>query len=318
MNRIVYFRADANSQIGLGHIYRCCAVAQMLSDESECILVTQEINDYLYVEMSRYFRKIIIIEDTSKELWLSKLQISDIVVLDGYHFNAEYQLKIRPRCKCLICIDDIHSYHFYADIVINHAGGLNASVYDTETYTKLYLGPAFAMIRSSFWNKPSTPSRLSDHVFVCLGGADPKNDLIKILSILVQNNSVLQYHIVTGSGYKYEEQLSNFLSNYNFLHHYKNLDSIKLKEVMSNCAIAVVSPSTVSYEYLSIGGELYLYPIADNQESIYQYFIKEELAFAFDEYRVSDNFRVNSMIKKQGEVFDGKSYLRIKEIILNG
>ncbi len=29
----VYFRAEGNSQIGLGHIYRCLALAEYLKDE---------------------------------------------------------------------------------------------------------------------------------------------------------------------------------------------------------------------------------------------------------------------------------------------
>jgi UDP-2,4-diacetamido-2,4,6-trideoxy-beta-L-altropyranose hydrolase len=318
MNRKIFFRADGNSQIGLGHIYRCSAVAQMVSSESICFLVISNINESLRNEMLKYFSEIIITGNKSELTWINKLLKEDIVVLDGYHFDDSYQLNIKPVCKKLVCIDDIYNSHFHADIIINHAGGVDGSLYDTEPYTRLYLGPSYAMVRSVFWNKPSIAERLNDHVFVCLGGADPKNDLVKIIKILIEKDSGLKYHVVTGSAYRYENALKDLINNRGFIFHYKNLDAPAMKELMQKCAIAVVAPSTVSYEYLSIGGELYLYPIAENQKSIYKHFVEEKLALPFEAFTVNDSVLVSKMLKKQDKVFDGKSYARIKEIIING
>ena len=42
-----------------------------------------------------------------------------IVVLDGYHFDTNYQTKIKQKGCKLVCIDDLHDKHFVADIIIH-------------------------------------------------------------------------------------------------------------------------------------------------------------------------------------------------------
>jgi UDP-2,4-diacetamido-2,4,6-trideoxy-beta-L-altropyranose hydrolase len=320
MYRRIFFRADGNESIGLGHIYRCCAVAQILNADQECYLVVKSINEVLKNQISKYFRCIFEIEkeNLKEKDWWQKLTGKEIVILDGYHFDSLYQLELKKFCLRLVCIDDIHSCHFYADVVINHAGGVLPSTYDKEPYTKLFLGPSYAIVRSGFWRKPLTPNRLDNHAFVCLGGADPKNDLAGILQGAFRKEPALFYHVVTGSAYKFEAELKATIALHSKVNHYKNLDETAMKELMQKCCVAIVSPSTVSYEYLSIGGEAYLHTIADNQIDIYNYFIKDNIAFPFHRFRVGHREEVRNALQKQNQVFDGESHLRIKEAILDG
>ena len=46
----VYIRADGNSEIGLGHVIRSLALAEMLKDEFCCIFVTRFLTDYINTE----------------------------------------------------------------------------------------------------------------------------------------------------------------------------------------------------------------------------------------------------------------------------
>jgi spore coat polysaccharide biosynthesis predicted glycosyltransferase SpsG len=41
----LFFRADGNEKIGLGHIVRCLSIIQMLGDRFECLLVVNNVND---------------------------------------------------------------------------------------------------------------------------------------------------------------------------------------------------------------------------------------------------------------------------------
>lgn len=316
----IFFRADGNHKIGLGHIYRCCAVAQIFNADYECHLVVRNIDEVLKGQVLQYFSDIYEIEKENPEEkgWWQKLTGKEIVILDGYHFDSLYQLELKKFCSRLVCIDDIHNYHFYADVVINHAGGVLPSFYDKEYYTKLFLGPSYTIVRSEFWEKPSIANRLYNHVFVCLGGADPKNDLAGVLQMALKKEPNLFYHVVTGSAHKYEAELKVIIASYSTVKYYKNLDETAMRELMQKCSVAIVSPSTVSYEYLSIGGEIYLNTIADNQIDIYNYFIKEGIGFPFHKFRVKHEEEVLNILKKQSQVFDGKSHLRIKEAIIYG
>jgi UDP-2,4-diacetamido-2,4,6-trideoxy-beta-L-altropyranose hydrolase len=62
------------------------------------------------------------------------------------------QLISRPKNKgcTLVCIDDIYSYYFVADAVINVAGEVPRESYKTAPYTNLLLGPKYALLRQPF------------------------------------------------------------------------------------------------------------------------------------------------------------------------
>ncbi|MBS1620036.1 MAG: UDP-2,4-diacetamido-2,4,6-trideoxy-beta-L-altropyranose hydrolase [Bacteroidetes bacterium] len=317
----IFFRADGNNSIGLGHIYRCIAISEMLPSNSEKIFIIRNPSDSIRLLLDKCFSSLIILKE--KELYNEASDIAnilrpdDIIILDGYSFETSYQMRIKNSGVRIICIDDINRYKFIADVVINHAGGILSSTYEIDSYTNLCLGPKYAIVRSEFWNKPSISDRQVDNVFVSLGGSDPNNDLIKVLGKIANSNKSLKLNVVTGSAYSYIENLREFISSRNDIKHYENLDASSMKRLMMKCAIAICSPSTVSYEYLSIGGELYLYVIADNQINIYNYLINETLAFPLDKFRVSDDGLIQSVLVNQRKVFDGKSQERIQNVILN-
>ena len=48
---------------------------------------------------------------------------------------------------------------------------------------------------------------------------------------------------------------------------------------MKQCCFAICSPSTIVYEYMSVGGVVFLEQIADNQEDVIKYMTEEGLAF---------------------------------------
>ena len=75
----------------------------------------------------------------------------------------------------MVCIDDTISNHFLADVIINHAGGIDRAKYSKENYTKLYLGPKYALVKLLFYTEKKLQRDLSDYkVLVSLGGSDPQ------------------------------------------------------------------------------------------------------------------------------------------------
>ena len=43
----VVLRADGNSKIGLGHVYRLLALAEMLKEDFECVLAMNDTDDFV-------------------------------------------------------------------------------------------------------------------------------------------------------------------------------------------------------------------------------------------------------------------------------
>src|SRR5687768_17599482 len=108
-NRIV-FRADGNNHLGLGHIVRSLALVEMLNNHFTCVFFTVEpsteikemISDSCQLQLLPIYRSLTEEITNVKK----KLKNTDIVVLDGYHFDEQYQREIRSLVHKLVAIDD--------------------------------------------------------------------------------------------------------------------------------------------------------------------------------------------------------------------
>ena len=320
----IILRADGNPKMGLGHLYRCLALAEMLSGQFSCILVTQELPASLQEEFSAVFTRIEEINrpkdvPAAEEVidlagQLPPAESPRIVVLDGYHFDTEYQLRIRNAGYRLVCIDDIHSVHYVADVVINHAGGIATSDYSIEPYTRLLLGPQYALIRQAFLGRKIT-QRTEPKGFVCLGGADPPNATLKVLKTCLETNPLVPYSVVVGGAYLHRSALDEYVDQQQGrIDVLSSLSATEMAEIMAESTFGVTSPSTVSFEYLNCGGLLYLEMIADNQRSIQKYYLDSEVALPFADFPCLDGARKNRIYTNQRKLFDGKSPERIKQL----
>jgi len=278
----VYFRADGNATIGLGHVIRCLAIADMISDDFDCYFLIRSPEMYIQEQILKICKSIIVLnpDEIKKEAELISekyLSADDIIVLDGYSFETNYQKTIKESKASLVCVDDIHDYHFFADAIINHAGGLSTQLYSAEPYTKYYLGLEYTMLRKEFLSttqSTSDPDTINNNVFICLGGADPNNDTTYVLDNCFRVQPESSYYLVLGGSYIHRSKLDIFLRDKNVdLTILQNLSAREMSTYMRKCKSAITSPSTISYEYLSIGGFLYLHQIAENQNDIYKYFI---------------------------------------------
>ncbi|MBO9153290.1 UDP-2,4-diacetamido-2,4,6-trideoxy-beta-L-altropyranose hydrolase [Chitinophaga sp. GCM10012297] len=314
----ILFRCDGGPQIGLGHVIRNCALAQMLRGEFDCRFYIRNPSKALwkYVEDAGF--PVMELPETDFETeakdWAEQLDGNEILVLDGYSFNTRYQQLLKTKGNKLVCIDDIHAYHFVADVVINHAGGLTVQDYSLEPLTRAYLGTAYALLRPSFL-QPNGNTAREDAILVSMGGADPKNDTMAVLELLRRKGIAKKCFVVTGSAYLHRDALETYIRKHRLdAEVLQNLDEAAMAALMRKCRYAVCPPSTVSYEYLSLRGELYLRQIADNQKDIYRFFTGEKLAFPLEDIFVEDAETLTQSALQQERFFDGKSPRRLLKL----
>ena len=310
----VIIRADGNTEIGLGHVIRSLALADMLKEHFNCIFATRFLSTHIESEANKVCSLIIKLPETEDEhlsKFLSFITGDEIVVLDNYFYSTDYQKSIKDKGAKLVCIDDIHDKHFVADAVINHAGGSRSDDYSIENYTKLYLGFKYALLRRSFLETESTIQD-NNNVLICLGGADPNNDTLNVLDFVTKKCPEYNYHVVTGNAYVYKKELHSYTEKKDNITLYASLNETEMCELMQNCSRAICSPSTVSLEYLcSTKGELYLSCIADNQNELYNYYIDNKIGFDISQFTQSEFLFNTDLIN---ELFDGKQKDRIINI----
>jgi UDP-2,4-diacetamido-2,4,6-trideoxy-beta-L-altropyranose hydrolase len=332
--RKIIFRADGNAQIGLGHVMRCLALAQMLGpDYDRRFAIVQPSPEVMRLIQEKGF-VVITLKTNDLAEFLAILRADDVVVLDGYSFPETYQRTIRELAKKLVFIDDLVEGHQVANVVINHAGGVETTDYQSEPQTKFCLGPPYVLLRPEFF-EPQTPPPAKGPIFISLGGADPGNILVHVLDAVVVVNPELEIRAVLGPMYQFTESLVRFrelLPNLTLL---QNLSAAEILAQIQQCQLAITACSTVSYEVCAVNRPLIAIQTAKNQDRLAMFLSEQTLAlpvifnpmmvehgFAFSdvEYRsalrrffVFPKYRQPNL-EAQRRFFDGQSPERFRQL----
>lgn len=281
MNQLL-FRADGNAKIGLGHVMRCLALANMLTGKFSIrfALVDPSPDVRLLIEQAG-LSIFSLPETTQQATFLEQIKPDEVVVLDGYAFDEAFQLAVRSKAKKLVFIDDLVSGHQVADLIINHAGGLSETDYEAEPYTQVYLGPHYALLRPEFLRPEGFgPPPANGPIFVSLGGADPHNTSLTVLEAIRQVDAQLPVHIVLGPFHPDRaavEAFSRKLPNLTIL---QNLSAAQMVEEVKACHLAITACSTIAYEVCAINRPLITVVTADNQARLAQFLSDEKLALS--------------------------------------
>lgn len=294
MKKRIFFRADGNSIIGFGHVVRSLALAEILKNDFRIFYAIQNPNQLMISFIESVTSDICCLpEENNYELdsvnFIQKLHSEDIIVTDGYHFDSRYQFRIKEIGCRLVCIDDLHSIHFFADAVINHAGGITNEEYSMESYTKLFLGIKYALLRKPFIiaSRKLEIKQRHNIAFVCFGGSNVDLILSNLLRTLLKNKTINQIHVV--SSFK---SLNNKLAQENIystkISFHSNLSDDELCRLIQNCDIAFTSASTIAYECCAVGIPLYVGYFTANQTLLYNFLINSKMAFPLGDLSLAD------------------------------
>lgn len=285
----VYFRADGNTRIGLGHVMRCLALADMLAARFAGVLVVREATSALQAEATAAGCRVLAVppvltDERSEAAWLAQqLQPTDLLVLDGYHFGSEYQRVVSQTHYGLVCIDDLVTPPVWADAVINQAGGVAAAAYAAVPWASLFLGPAYALLRRPF-RRPASPAQRpwTGRMFLSMGGADPTNQTAALLLRLAQTFPGHELDVVTGAAYPHGTALVALAAGHPQVHLHHNLAAGPLAALLRRCDLLVCPPSGMAYECAATGGLLLLHPTAANQQGMLTFLLGAGLALPLD------------------------------------
>lgn len=316
----IFFRADGDSVIGLGHIVRSSAMAAYLKDHYKCILLTRCIIASVLEEVSYIYNQIIslpVVDYYSEAHNFSDIKSeNNLVILDGYLFDSSYQKILYDQGKSFFCIDDIHAFKYYSKAIINQSGKVSPVDYEALPGTQYYLGPLYALLRFPFLDAAKERKTVLNNqsCFICFGGADPGNKTLEILRKNDIQNNFDHFHIVVGSAYKHLNELENFGTRSKKISIYTSVSAKEMVAIMKQCSYAICSPSSIVYEYMSIGGAVFLEQTADNQQDILEYMVEERLAFHLKDMEQVRHADILKSLEKQAIYFDGKSGDRILTI----
>ena len=297
----IIIRVDGNPQIGLGHIYRGIALAEMLKDEFEISFLTKKnttvspINDAGF--KYKYLPDITTIDEPA---WLKQnVDNKSIIICDGYEFKSEYQKQIKQCGFKLVFIDDLSAWHMYADIVINHSPGVKKSDYSRESYTKLALGFDYAILRPAFL-KAVEKGRVIKQIhtaFICFGGADIYDLSFRATTLFLQLNEIKRINILLGASYIHKKifDLKKVGKEIVF---YKNLSDQQIVKVILNSDLGIVPSSSILYEVCAVNLPVASGYYVENQKSIYHGALTHKCIYPLGDIKKLDYHKIFSFVSE--------------------
>jgi len=334
MKPTIVIRADGGTSMGMGHIVRCLALAEMLKDDFLIFFAIQQPDEStrkLIEAVTIQIEEMPITTDYAAEAiaFTNTLTKEEIVILDGYHFNTEYQQAIKNKGCTLVCIDDLHAWHQLADVVINHAEGIDKSMYSAEPYTKFCLGLDFVLLRQPFLQIKSETRKIHSvkKIFISMGAADINNITQKFTEALIHTQGIEEIHLMLGAINPHLSKLEQLIEEnkkVKIVKHF-NISASELADLLRQCDVSICPASSISLESCAIGIGLISGHTANNQLGILSGLIKHKAAInfgdfnslSFDEIKdklngvVQEPQELNELVNNQWRMIDGKSKERL-------
>jgi len=322
VKRKILFRADGNSKIGLGHLYRVFALIEIINEEFEYIFLTKE-NSTFSVIPKGYNTKIIpekiTISEEPKWIFKNYNPSNYAIIFDGYQFDTNYQKSLKLLGFSLIYIDDSAKHYMYADLVINHSPQVKEEHFKSESYTSYSLGMDYVILRPLFLEQAKKTRLIKPRgkAFISFGGADPFDITLKSIKSIKEIDQIKEINVVLGSAYNHDE-IFNLKKYSHKINIYQNISEKQLLEVMLKCDMAIAPSSTILYELMALEIPTISGYFVENQKESYLFHMRNQNVFGIGNFIDMDilNFKneVLAFMKsnfKTKKIIDGKSNFRI-------
>ncbi len=293
----VFIRVDASFEIGTGHVMRCLTLAEQLNEHGAkitfiCRKHEGNLCDYIQSKGfpvivlprkdAKYIRghvlhadwlKVSQKEDAAETICFIKDKRVDLLVIDHYALDIEWEKELIPYVKRIMVIDDLadrkHKCHFlldqnfYEDMDTRY----NALVPDN---CETFLGPEFAILRKEFLDRKDCLRERNGQIrriLIFFGGIDPTNETLKAINaIMALSREDIMVDVVVGSNNENKENLKAICNkSKNIIFH---LQVNNMAELMNQADLCIGAGGTATWERCVMGLPTILISIAKNQELI--------------------------------------------------
>lgn len=211
--------------------------------------------------------------DAARTVTLAQQLGAQWVVVDGYHFDGDYQRRLKDAGLRLLFIDDEgDNGRYFADLVLNQNLHAHAGLYpDKEPYTRLLLGLRYAMLRREFWpwrdwqrEVPETARK----ILVTLGGGDPENVTGKVIQALEQAKvEAIEAIVIAGGANHYSPQLEKSIDNLPFSARLAR-NVADMAELMAWADLSITAGGSTCWETAFMGLPSLVIILAENQRPV--------------------------------------------------
>lgn len=272
---MIFFRADANDIIGMGHIMRCLSIADAFSGiNQKCVFVVSK-STAVDIIKTRGYEVIVLDSDYNENdnelfilLPLLQKYLPHMIIVDSYFVSDEYLIKLKSLLFT-VYIDDLALSSYPVNCLVNY------NIYGPEIdYRGLYkfsdivphflLGTRYVPLRSEFENvEERKQHKVVKNILISTGGADQIHLALNLLDFISKRNDGIIYHILVGklnNDFEKILRISSEIDNVIIHYNIKNM-----KELITSSDIVVSASGSTMYEICRCGVPMIIYSLADNQ-----------------------------------------------------
>ena len=296
----IYIRVDGSAQIGLGHIVRCIALAQMLQSKFNITFISKEIPSKLAQQIECLTFNFCKIKNENE--FFNKLKGNEIVVLDNYFYDAGYQQKVKKYGSKLVCIDDVQVNEFYADLILCQIPGITPEDYQGQVYTEYLLGTEYVLLRPLFLRATKVKKcKRKNSLLICFGGSD-YNNLTQRSLLIALDLPFDEINVVLGIAYERDNNLMALAAQNQNINIYHNLSEEDLLTIMLDSKYAIVPSSGILLEVLSAGCNVISGYYINNQRKVFEAY--NNLNIIYD----AGNFSEEDILKAYYECLNNSEF----------
>ncbi|MBE0613487.1 MAG: cytidine 5'-phosphate N-acetylneuraminic acid synthetase [Burkholderiales bacterium] len=241
--RRIVFRVIGHKAVGMGHLYRCLALAHEISDhevyfvcDTESVAAANKLAGYDYW-LGAY-------DPGAIEQAILDLK-PDLVVNDILNTDANYVHRLRAAGVRVVNFEDLGSGAAEADLTIN-------DLYDEPQLSgaRILWGQGWFILRDEF--SDALPQPFQDRVarlLITFGGTDPSDFTRRVLPLIAPYcaDQEIGIDVVTGDGYGHVEALETLIAGLPAEITYTHATGV-ISQIMETAQLAICSNGRTVYE----------------------------------------------------------------------
>lgn len=294
-------RVDSGLSIGSGHLMRCITLANNLKKhiELKCTFITRNnsgnFNDIIIqngfnvllldgpehnTKIKNYSEwlgtsQIIDAEQSLAILNNNNIEEIDILIVDHYALDNQWENYFRDMAKKLVVIDDLANREHACDIILDQNIAPNyLTRYNniTPINSKKFLGIAYCLLRNDFLTAKKTikAKEKLNNIVIFFGGVDKDNATLKLLSTLKEKLKMFKkVNVIVGQSNPFKYKIKAFCKEH---HNCIYLEQISnMAEILSESDLAIGAGGATTGERIFLGLPSIVFSLADNQVEVSKY-----------------------------------------------
>jgi len=246
----IVVRVNADTNIGLGHVYNMLTILNNIRNED--ILIIMNRGKKLGLEKFREHLYTVKTYSNENEFWkIIRSFKPDMIFNDILNTSFNYIKKLKKEGIFVVNFEDLGEGRKLANLVFN-------PIFESKKQMKNeYYGPNYACVREEFrvFKRKKIRKNIKN-IAITLGGVDKNNNVLKILSIIKKFKLLenVKIKIILGLGYKHKKKLLVLINKMNNMNY--KIDIIEKVDLLSkyliDCDFVITSNGRTVFEIASL------------------------------------------------------------------